>query len=80
MGMDSQTNEQPSEEALLELGFGPDPPADLSPGDGPVDNSDDGPADESTDESIDESIAESLDESTDESFDGPSEGSVTLFD
>ena len=27
MGMDSQTNEQPSEEALLELGFGPDPPA-----------------------------------------------------
>jgi hypothetical protein len=25
--MDSQTNEQPSEQALLELGFGPDPPA-----------------------------------------------------
>src|SRR5689334_9559606 len=27
MGMESQTNEQPSEQALLELGFGPDPPA-----------------------------------------------------
>src|SRR6266566_5904669 len=31
MGMDSQTNEQASEQALLELGFGPDPPADSSP-------------------------------------------------
>src|SRR5437016_3094135 len=30
MGMDSQTNEQPSEQALLELGFGPDPPAESS--------------------------------------------------
>jgi len=30
MGTESQTNEQPGEEALLELGFGPDPPsADL---------------------------------------------------
>src|SRR4051794_7826373 len=27
MGMDSQTSEQPGEEALLELGFGPDPPS-----------------------------------------------------
>src|SRR2546423_840465 len=27
MGMESQTNQQPSEQALLELGFGPDPPA-----------------------------------------------------
>ena len=27
MGMESQTNEQPGEQALLELGFGPDPPA-----------------------------------------------------
>src|SRR5256886_1885189 len=26
MGMESQINEQPSEQALLELGFGPDPP------------------------------------------------------
>src|SRR6267142_14036 len=32
MGMESQTREQPSEQALLELGFGPDPPAtDSSP-------------------------------------------------
>src|SRR5215208_915986 len=29
MGMESQTSEQPSQEALLELGFGPDPPAEL---------------------------------------------------
>ena len=34
MGMESQTNEQPSEQALLELGFGPDPPADESCGEG----------------------------------------------
>src|SRR5437667_2885639 len=29
MGMESQVNEQPSEQALLELGFGPDPPAEV---------------------------------------------------
>src|SRR5689334_21715513 len=27
MGMQSQTNEQPGEQAMLVLGFGPDPPA-----------------------------------------------------
>jgi hypothetical protein len=29
--MESQTHEQPGEQALLELGFGPDPPAQPSP-------------------------------------------------
>src|SRR3954471_22558152 len=36
MGMESQTSEQPGEQALLELGFGPDPPASDSPSESQV--------------------------------------------
>src|SRR5215208_7099752 len=71
MGMDSQTNQQPSEEALLELGFGPDPPVppgDFSPSDGEADNSDDALTDESSDDSLGESV------------DGSIEGSVEVID